>query len=96
MGREHKTPDQVIYVCTGSSCKKRGGKSIAKHLRKLAKDHGLKNEVEIIKTDCTDRCKLAPICALQPQNLWLTEVTEEEAEKIFRKEVLGLYTSDNL
>jgi (2Fe-2S) ferredoxin len=88
MGREYKTPSHVFYVCTGSSCKKEDSKQIGKSLRKLAKEYGLKGEVEIIKTDCTDRCKLSPVVCLQPENIWQTESSEAKAEMLFRKEIL--------
>ena len=57
-------------------------------LRDLCKDHGLKHQVEIIKTDCTDRCKHGPIVCLQPQNHWLYETTEGKARRVFEDEVL--------
>ena len=88
MGREHETPKQVIYVCTGSKCKKRGGKELSKAFRSLCKSFGLKEDVEIIKTDCTDRCKLAPVVCIQPQNLWLYEVSENKIQAIFQQHIL--------
>ena len=66
-------PDHVLYVCTGSKCGKRGGKDLykaAKSLRKHAHGHP---SVEIIRTECTDNCDYAPVCALQPGNVWLKE-----------------------
>ena len=88
MSKSFKTPTQVIYVCTGSKCKKRGGKDLSKIFRELAKGAGLKDEVEIIKTDCTDRCKYAPIVSFQPQNIWLQEVPEIRARQLFQEYVL--------
>ena len=95
MGRENKTPKQVIYVCTGDKCKKRGGKDVGKAFRSLCKYFGLKNDVEIIKTDCTDRCKLAPVVALQPQNLWLYEVSEYKVQNLFQQHILNAQKPQN-
>jgi NADH:ubiquinone oxidoreductase subunit E len=89
MSKAFKTPTQVIYVCTGSKCKKKGGKDLIKAFRDLAKGAGLKDEVEIIKTDCTDRCKYAPIVSFQPQNIWLQEVPELRARQLFQEYVLS-------
>ncbi|MFN6943419.1 MAG: (2Fe-2S) ferredoxin domain-containing protein [Cytophagaceae bacterium] len=86
MGKEFKTPSQVIYVCTGSKCGKKGGKEISKLYRSFIKDHGLKNEVEVIKTDCTDRCKFAPIVCFQPQNTWYHELNYLEASQVIEEE----------
>src|SRR5688572_25280847 len=95
MSREYKTPKQVIYVCTGSKCKKRGGKELGKAFRSLCKSFGLKEEVEIIKTDCTDRCKLAPVVCIQPQNLWLYEVNEYKVQNIFQQHILNSQKTKN-
>lgn len=85
MGSHIKTPEQVIYVCTGSKCKKKGGKQISKNYRDYLKKSGMKGRVEVIKTDCTDRCKFAPVVCFQPQNEWHLQVNELEAEKLIIK-----------
>ncbi|MGV3589595.1 MAG: (2Fe-2S) ferredoxin domain-containing protein [Adhaeribacter sp.] len=86
MSKVFKIPQQVIYVCAGDKCKKRGGKEIGKLFRSMAKAAGLKDTVvEIIKTDCTDRCKFAPVMSIQPQNIWLHDVTETQATQIFNQ-----------
>ncbi|WMJ75104.1 (2Fe-2S) ferredoxin domain-containing protein [Cytophagaceae bacterium ABcell3] len=86
MGKEFKTPSQIIYVCTGSKCGKRGGKEISKLFKSHIKDNGLKNEIEVIKTDCTDRCKFAPVMCFQPQNKWYHQLSLPEAMKAFEEE----------
>jgi (2Fe-2S) ferredoxin len=85
MSKVFKVPQQVIYVCTGDKCKKKGGKEIGKLFRSMAKAAGLKDTVEIIKTDCTDRCKFAPVMSIQPENIWLHDVTEAQAPQIFNQ-----------
>ena len=54
----------------------------------MAKDAGFKDTVEIIKTDCTDRCEFAPVMSIQPQNIWLHDVNENMAGQLF-KEYIG-------
>lgn len=88
MSKAFRIPKQVIYVCTGSKCKKRGGKELSKLFRSQNKAAGLKDVVEIIKTDCTDRCKFGPIISLQPQNMWLQEVTEGMARQVYQEQIL--------
>jgi NADH:ubiquinone oxidoreductase subunit E len=68
-----QVPDHVLYVCTGSKCAKRGGKEMYKAAKGLLKYSRHNGEVEIIRTDCTDNCDYAPVCAIQPGNLWLKE-----------------------
>lgn len=79
-----KTPEKVIYVCTGSKCGKRGGKSVCKDLKDLIKKNDLGDEIEVIKIECTDRCKFAPVLAIQPGNIWLKEYDEDDASKILK------------
>ncbi|MDX5347179.1 MAG: (2Fe-2S) ferredoxin domain-containing protein [Hymenobacteraceae bacterium] len=81
--KNFSTPDNVIYVCTGSKCKKKGGKEIGKAFRALIKENGLKGKVEVIKTDCTDRCDFAPVMCFQPQNEWHHHMSELQAQKLF-------------
>ncbi len=88
MSKSFKTPQQVIYVCNGSKCKKRGGKELSRIFRDRVKSAGLKDTVEIIKTDCTDRCKFAPVMSFQPQNIWLKEVNEYQAQQLLDQYVL--------
>lgn len=78
----------MIYVCTGSKCKKKGGKEIGKMLRNMIKDMGLKGKVEVVKTECTDRCDFAPVMSFQPDNVWLQYTTEEKAKQAFNDHIL--------
>jgi (2Fe-2S) ferredoxin len=95
MSKTFHIPDQVIYVCDGSKCKKRGGKEIGKMFRGLIKDAGLQDQVEVIKTDCTDRCKFAPVMSLQPQNLWFHDVAEIRARQLFQEQILPAVQKQN-
>lgn len=88
MSKEFKQPQSVIYVCCDSKCKKKGGKEISKMYKQLIKDHGLKGKVAVIKTECTDNCKLAPVMCFQPQNRWYLEVKKEEASSIFEENLI--------
>ena len=83
MSKFHQ-PEKAIYVCVGSKCGKRGGKDMCKELKHLIKENGLKDTVEIVKTECTDRCKFAPVLSVQPANVWLKEYDERDAVRIFR------------
>ena len=73
-------PDKVLYVCTGSKCSKRGGKDMYKLAKAYAKQS--KEDIEVVITECTDRCKFAPVCAIQPGNIWLKEYHQKEVLKL--------------
>lgn len=77
-----EVPEKVIYMCMGSKCSKRGSKEYYKELKHFLKKNGLKNRIEIIQTECTDRCKFAPVLSAQPANVWLKEYTERELREM--------------
>jgi NADH:ubiquinone oxidoreductase subunit E len=74
-------PDKTIYFCTGSKCAKRGGKDAYKAAKSFLKYQPGKHEIELIRTECTDRCDYAPVCAIHPGNIWLKEYKEKELLK---------------
>lgn len=91
MGHTLRKPEKIIYLCSGSSCKKKGGKDLGKLFSSFIKKSGLKGKVKVIKTKCTDNCKLAAVAAIQPENIWLTNLTgnEQDAYKIFEEHILN-------
>ena len=64
----------IAFCCVTTNC--------GAALKHLAKDAGLKDTLEIVKTECTDRCKFAPVLSVQPANVWLKEYGEHDALKI--------------
>ncbi|WP_242926966.1 (2Fe-2S) ferredoxin domain-containing protein [Pontibacter vulgaris] len=88
MSKGFNIPEKVIYVCTGSKCKKKGGKDLAKLFREMIKEMGLKGKVEVVKTDCTDRCDYAPVMSMQPDNAWLNYMNEAKAKQAFNDHIL--------
>ena len=77
-------PEKVIFICDGKKCGK-CNKDVRKGFKGMIKECGLKDEVDIIDMECTDNCKTAPNICLQPQNLWIGEVTGKDVPDIFRK-----------
>jgi len=78
-----QAPDCIFYTCCGSKCKKRGGKHLYKMLKSEVKTRHLRPHVQVIKTGCTDRCKLGPVISVMPANKWYLEVSDEKARNIF-------------
>lgn len=83
MSKFHE-PENIIYVCVGSKCSKRGGKDMCKELKHLIKEAGQKDEMEVIKVECSDRCKYAPVLSVQPANVWFKEYSEKDVHRILR------------
>ena len=80
-------PERAIFVCDGKKCGKYS--EIRKYCKEAIKANGLKGEVELIKMDCTDRCKQAPIVCFQPGNHWYAEVSERQIPALFEKHAFG-------
>jgi len=76
-------PKKALFICNGSKCGKH--KEIKKYFKKAIKEQGLKNEVELFKMECSDRCKCAPILYNQSENKWYDKVSLSQAEKIVQQ-----------
>ncbi len=60
---------KLVFVCTGSDCKKCGSKSLYKELKVSIKQPDLKGDVKLIKTKCLDMCKSGPMVIVEDQFL---------------------------
>jgi len=54
----------TVFCCGGSDCSKHGSKDVCKALRHEVRDAGLKHSVCFIRTECTGRCKDAPVAII--------------------------------
>jgi NADH:ubiquinone oxidoreductase subunit E len=78
-------PDKVVYVCTGSKCAKKGGKDLYKSMKAFCKHHAHHHDIEVVRIECTDRCDFAPVCTIQPDNIWLKKYAEKDVLKLLQK-----------
>ena len=65
------------------------GEQIVEKLRNSIKEHGLKNEVEVIQTGCFGFCEKGPIVKIMPENTFYIEVKPEDAEKIIVEDIIS-------
>lgn len=52
---------KLVFICTGSDCKKEGSKKIKKELKEAATEGTLKGHCKFFETKCMDMCKSAPV-----------------------------------
>jgi NADH:ubiquinone oxidoreductase subunit E len=71
----HRT--QLVAICYGDDCKKRGAKALVSAAEAHTKATGVKRERLVVKTKCTGHCKQAPVVTVQPLNIWLANATPE-------------------
>lgn len=55
---------ELIFICTGSDCKKAGAKGLCKELKESFKKSPMKGNCKLIQTKCLDHCKSAPVVIL--------------------------------
>jgi NADH:ubiquinone oxidoreductase subunit E len=77
-------PGKVIFICDGKKCGNYS-KDIRKGFKELIKENGLKKEIDLQYTDCTGNCKLAPVISMQPANIWIGELEENDIKVIFKR-----------
>ncbi len=58
---------ELIFVCTGSDCKKAGAKNLCKELKTATNQAPFKGQCKLIKTKCMDMCKSAPVVIVKDQ-----------------------------
>ncbi|MGL1891347.1 MAG: NADH-quinone oxidoreductase subunit NuoF [Spirochaetaceae bacterium] len=77
-----------ILVCGGTACESSKGDEIFKALLKSAEKHGLKDDVQIIKTGCFGFCEKGPIVKVLPEEAFYVEVVPADAEEIIAETIL--------
>ncbi len=85
-----------VLVCGGTACESTKGDEIFKALLKSATKHGIKDDVQIIKTGCFGFCEKGPIVKVLPEEEFYVEVTPEDAEDIIAETVVKGRTVERL
>lgn len=80
MGKNFDKYTRFVFVCGGKDCKKNGSKDVQKALSHEIKSKGLRQEVKVIKTKCTGRCKEGPIIIAKDR--WWVKTKAEDTSKI--------------
>lgn len=79
-----EAPGKVIFICDGKKCGKYS-KEIRKGFKEVIKERGMKHKIGLVRMDCTDNCKCAPVVCLQPDNIWIGEVVVNNIRVIFNE-----------
>lgn len=77
--------ERVLLVCHGKDCKKKGAKDVARAARRTLRELGQWKSTHLVRTQCNGFCKQAPLVSLQPQNIWLSETSEQEVSELLRE-----------
>ncbi|HAS41713.1 MAG TPA: hypothetical protein DCS93_14640 [Microscillaceae bacterium] len=87
MSKKMKLPKKTFLVCTGKKCGSKGGYSHYKNLRGMIRKEGAKDDLQVMRLQCTGNCKQAPVVGLMPKNKWYAQADGAKVEKLFKKAI---------
>lgn len=78
-----------VQMCLGPRCTMAGAWAVYDELRRSLQASGLEKpgpqRVIPVRTACLQPCNFAPVCAVQPDNLWYGELTPERMRQIVQQ-----------
>jgi (2Fe-2S) ferredoxin len=80
---------KLVLVCTNcredgtECCAQKGSVDLHKKLKEAMRAADL--TVRVSKSGCLDRCKDGPTVVIQPDDIWLGGVTEEDIPEVVKK-----------
>ena len=77
-----------ILVCGGTGCESSNADLIYKNLLAEAKNFGVEDKVQIVKTGCFGFCEKGPIVKVLPEDSFYVEVKPEDAKEIIAEQVV--------
>ncbi len=77
-----------ILVCGGTGCESSNSDLIYKNLIEEAKNFGVADKVQIVKTGCFGFCEKGPIVKVLPEDSFYVEVKPEDAKEIIAEQVV--------
>ncbi|MCL2374232.1 MAG: NADH-quinone oxidoreductase subunit NuoF [Treponema sp.] len=80
--------NHTILVCGGTACESNKGDEIFRTLISEAEKHGVKDQVEVIKTGCFGFCEGGPIVKILPEESFYVYVTPEDAPEIIAEQIV--------
>ncbi|MDR2020848.1 MAG: NAD(P)H-dependent oxidoreductase subunit E, partial [Treponema sp.] len=80
--------NHYILTCGGTACESNKGAEIYERLIAEAEKHGVKGEVQIVKTGCFGFCERGPIVKVLPEESFYVDVTPEDAVEIIAEQIV--------
>ena len=77
-----------ILVCGGTGCESSNADLIYKNLQAEAKNFGVEDKVQIVKTGCFGFCEKGPIVKVLPEDSFYVEVKPEDAKDIIAERIV--------
>ena len=77
-----------ILVCGGTGCESSKADDIFNNLLAEAKNFGVEDKVQIVKTGCFGFCEKGPIVKVLPEDSFYVEVKPEDAKTIIAEQIV--------
>ena len=80
--------NHFILVCGGTACESNQGAEIYNALIEEATKHGVKDQVQIVKTGCFGFCEAGPIVKVLPEDSFYVYVEPKDAAEIIEEHII--------
>jgi NADH:ubiquinone oxidoreductase subunit F (NADH-binding)/(2Fe-2S) ferredoxin len=71
-----------ILVCAGTGCRASQSEEIVDNLKLALDNHGLAEDVQVVRTGCFGFCEKGPVVKMIPDNTFYVQVTPEDANEL--------------
>jgi NADH-quinone oxidoreductase subunit F len=78
-----------VFVCMGTGCKATGGDAVLARLDEVLRQHGLRDEVELVMTGCRGFCENGALVAVRPRGALYCQVRPADVPEIVEQTIAG-------
>ncbi|MCR4660524.1 MAG: NADH-quinone oxidoreductase subunit NuoF [Clostridia bacterium] len=78
----------TVLICGGTGCTSNNSPAVSAEFEKQIKEHGLGNDVAIIKTGCFGLCANGPVCVVYPEGAFYSFVKVEDVKEIVEEHLI--------
>lgn len=71
-----------VLVCTHKTCRRQGGKTSLRELKRSIREQDLRSSVMVTKVKCLDQCGRGPVMVVYPDGVWYGGVDRDGARAI--------------
>jgi len=77
-----------VLVCGGTGCTSSGSNSIIEAFETSLEEHGIKDEIKVVRTGCFGLCALGPIVIVYPEGAFYSLVEVKDVPEIVEEHLL--------
>lgn len=87
--KSEKAVKYNVLFCAGTGCTASKSPMIGEAFIKACEEHGIADQVNMIKTGCFGLCQKGPIVAIYPDEVFYNHMTPELAERVVTEHLIG-------